>query len=104
MKVKRLTGQVKVAIGGLLLGAIVVLVILQAPKKADCYLYGHELNQISTIWVVLGSAVLGLLFIWSAKVLLAGLGVVRQTRETVRLERLEKRVADQESTAKKADR
>lgn len=102
MKVKRFAGQVKLAIGGLLLVAIVVLVILQAPKDAECYLYGYELTT-STIWVVVASALLGLLLVWLLKVLFAGLRAVRQTRGAVRLEKLEKRVAKQESTGEAAD-
>jgi hypothetical protein len=96
MKMKRVAGQVKVVFAGLLLLAIVVLVILQWPMGASCWLYGIE-RQTSTLWVVLVSGVLTLITIWLVKVLMTGLGAVRQTRESVRLEKLEKRVAEQKA-------
>ena len=98
MSAKRLAGQIKAVLSGLLLVGIVVLVILQAPKESDCYLYGHELARISTIWVVLASMVLGLVVIALAKMLVRGLGVMRKTAPVARLDKLEKRVAKQEKT------
>ena len=88
MKMKRVAGQVKVVFAGLLLLAIIVLVILQWPMRAECWLYGVK-QPASTLWVV--------------KVLLAGLGAVRQTRESVRLEKLEKRVAEQKPPGEQGD-
>lgn len=102
MKMKRVAGQVKVVFAGLLLLAIIVLVILQWPMRAECWLYGVK-QPASTLWVVLASGVLTLITIWLVKVLLAGLGAVRQTRESVRLEKLEKRVAEQKPPGEQGD-
>ena len=97
MSARRFAGQTKAVLSGLLLVAIVVLVILQAPKTCECYLYGYKLTT-STIWVVLASMVLGLVVIALAKMLIRGLGVMRKTAPVARLDKLEKRVAKQEKT------
>lgn len=95
MSMKRFGGQVRVVLAGVLLAALVVLLILQGPKKSECYLYGYELRT-STTWVVIGSALAGLLFVWALKVLFQGIRALRQTRPEGQLKKLEKRVSQQE--------
>ena len=101
MNAKSFGGYVALVVTGLVLLAIVVLVILQWPVQATCYLYGYEL-QTPTIWVVLVSAVAGPIFIWLLKVLIRSIGSVRRGRATDRARAFQQHVKQHDKAEKLA--
>ena len=67
-------------VGGLAVLAAVVFLVLQWPVKSVYSLYGKQMEDVPTIWIILAAAVGGQLFIWAAKMLIIGVKAVQAGR------------------------
>ena len=70
-------------VGGLVVLASVVFVVLQWPEgvlQSTYSLYGKPIENVPTIWIILCAAVGGQVFIWASKMLIIGVKAIRAIR------------------------
>jgi len=67
-------------VGGLVVLASVVFVVLQWGVPSTYSLYGKPIENVPTIWLILCAAVGGQVFIWAFKMLTIGVKAIRAIR------------------------